>query len=250
MILNLFITLLLLFSFNSFGQIVLGPTTTQMVEVGDLVEMDVVSGHEFISEEMIQNKFGLKDQSKILFMSLVRKDGAISAKAVIASKFNPTEQIPLEGNGGQLSLSFQNLQFNSMSSTKKEFKYIDIPLIPERTYLNYLKWLIAIVSLAAVVAGVALGLKRYLQIKKVKKIRASWIVRLESANTLSSCSQIWLERERIRTDFPDLIDDINQFFNKLSPDQFQLSSREELKSEVRVLKDDLIKKMRERKLGV
>ncbi len=245
----LFGLVLILQAASGFCQIVLSPVDSARVEVGDVIEIRVVPVDEYSSSIDLKALIEKMDTQKLYLMDAYERSGEKIAKIVLASKFSDNESIPVAGVEGVRTVELKGFSFVATKADKKELIYNDIPLIED---FDYKKWVIVFVGL--VMLGVLvfflktkLGALKKRQ-EKIKKIK-EWVRRLESATNLSSCSEIWIQREVARIDLEGFEKELDVFFGTLSPAQFKLVPPDELDEDVRRAKEALILKVKEQRFG-
>lgn len=235
---------------QSFCQVALSPLEDRRVEVGDVVEVRVVHGSEPLGRLSLKSLLEQFNSDKFYFMDVYERNGEQVAKIVLASKFSESEIIQITGFDGVRTLELKGFIFQSTKAEKKELIYNDIPLMEE---FNYKKW--SLVLLVVIVVGTILRLLSYfiaLRKKKKDKIKKvkDWVRRLESATNLSSCSEIWIQREIARRDLQGFGTELEAFFATLSPAQFKLVPPDDLNDEVKKAKAALISKIQEKRFGI
>jgi hypothetical protein len=240
---------LILHAASGVCQIVLSPVNPTRVEVGDVIEIRVVRGDEYFSKVDLRALVDKMEIPKFYIMDAYERSGEKIAKIVLASKFSENESIPVNGLEGISTVELKGFSFIESKAEKKDLIYNDIPLIED---VNYKKWVITFLGL--VVLGVLtfflntkLGVlkKRKEKIKNIKE----WVRRLESATNLSSCSEIWIQRDVARNDLEGFEKELDVFFATLSPAQFKLVPPDELDEDVRSAKEALILKIKEKRFG-
>jgi hypothetical protein len=240
---------LILYAASGFCQIVLSPVNSTRVEVGDVIEIRVVPGDEYSSNIDLRALIEKMDTQNFYLMDSYERSGEKIAKIVLATKFSDNESIPVFGLEGVSTVELKGFSFVPTRVDKKELIYNDIPLIED---FDYKKWIIIFVGL--VMLGMLvfflkpkLGAlkKRKEKIKKIKE----WVRRLESATTLSSCSEIWIQRDVARIDLEGFEKELDVFFATLSPAQFKLVPPDDLDEDVRRAKEALILKVKEKRFG-
>jgi hypothetical protein len=245
----IFCLALILYATSGLCQIVLSPVNSTRVEVGDVIEIRVVSGSEYSSKIDLKVLIEKMETEKFYLMDTYERSGEKIAKIVLASKFSDNESVPVAGIEGISNVELKGFSFMATKAEKKELVYNDIPLLED---YDYKKWVI--LSVGVVLLGVlAFVIKNKLghlkkKNEKTKKMK-EWVRRLESATNLSSCSEIWLQREVARIDLEGFEKELDDFFATLSPAQFKLVPPDELDEDVRRAKEALILKVKEKRFG-
>lgn len=246
----LFIIFFILFTGNCFSQVVFSPVTPSVFEVGDVVDIYMVEGGEGVSPKKILEIFGQVDSAKIILMDTYEGKNGLVAKAVLAADFIGDEIIEIQGVPNITTVEFKGFQLKDSRNEKKELIYNEIPLLEGTNYKN----LVVLISAVIILSCIFFVLIRIYKSRKNKKNKQkkimSWTRRLELATNLSSCSELWIERDIMRKELEGSEVELEAFFLSLSPDQFKLMPSDSLDEKVIQAKQRLMQKLRELHFGV
>lgn len=232
-----------------YSQVVFTAEGLAPVEVGEVVLLKLVSGGDILQPERVSGLFSALGESKFILMDSYVENGEILVKVVVADNVAPTEILPVNNFDRISTVEMRGISIISSAQKQGDLIYNDIPLIEQRDYILWIWYALGIITISLCVFAGRRLVQKYKSKKAKAKVFKEWIRRLEAANNLSSCSEIWIDRNQARKDLIGYETELDAFFSTLSPAQFKLMPPEEIDVNIRSAKDLLLTRLREKNRG-